>query len=282
MFHDDEVPLRSAKKMVRQLRAASDRLCRNDFLSSMYTTDSNDAEMIVDYTDSTDDKNDGSDSRMLLDQYDALYDRMVLEENDDEVENSSVAYSDAVVDAPVDDSYLNNSNDTNSNDDENNSAANDVTHGPPGKKDIATALALFRHRHKLSKSCINDLCDLLRLFGVINVPSDFRSIEKILMKNEENILQGQSYIVCSQCGNKGTSLTNCDSVQCKSNTGFMLTPTTLCTFKLFPQIKSILERHNTIPEPDGTTSATSDIQEGERWNNLEEVQPFDLDYLYGD
>ncbi|CAF3905331.1 unnamed protein product, partial [Rotaria sp. Silwood1] len=106
------------------------------------------------------------------------------------------------------------------------------------------------------------------LFGVINVPSDFRSIEKILMKNEENILQGQSYIVCSQCGNKGTSLTNCESVQCKSNTGFMSTPTTLCTFKLFPQIRSILERHNTIPEPDGTISSISDIREGEVCRNI--------------
>ncbi|CAF3636895.1 unnamed protein product, partial [Rotaria sp. Silwood2] len=65
----------------------------------------------------------------------------------------------------------------------------------------------------MSKSCTNDLCDLLRLLGVINVPSDFRSIEKVLMKNQENTLQGQCYIVCSQCGNKGTSLSNCENVQ---------------------------------------------------------------------
>lgn len=43
---------------------------------------------------------------------------------------------------------------------------------PSDIKQIAIAQALFRHRHKLSKSCINDLCDLLRPLGVANVPTD--------------------------------------------------------------------------------------------------------------
>ena len=35
MFHDDEIPLHSAKNIVRRLRAANDRLSRNNFLSSV-------------------------------------------------------------------------------------------------------------------------------------------------------------------------------------------------------------------------------------------------------
>ena len=44
MDQDDEYPLRSAKPIVRQLRAASDRLARNSLLSSIHPIDSNDVE----------------------------------------------------------------------------------------------------------------------------------------------------------------------------------------------------------------------------------------------
>ncbi|CAF3312504.1 unnamed protein product [Rotaria socialis] len=37
----------------------------------------------------------------------------------------------------------------------------------PDARQISIALALFRHRHSLSKSCINDLCELLRYLGAI-------------------------------------------------------------------------------------------------------------------
>ena len=59
----------------------------------------------------------------------------------------------------------------------------------PNAKQISISLALFRHRHNLSKSCANHLCDLLRCLGVQNVPSDFRCIERNIIQKEEKILQ---------------------------------------------------------------------------------------------
>ncbi|CAF4354168.1 unnamed protein product, partial [Rotaria socialis] len=53
----------------------------------------------------------------------------------------------------------------------------------PDARQISIALALFRHRHSLSKSCINDLCELLRYLGVKGVPTDFRSIERNILQN---------------------------------------------------------------------------------------------------
>ena len=44
MFHDDEVPLHSAKHIVRRLRAANDRLSRNNFLSTVFFYESTDAQ----------------------------------------------------------------------------------------------------------------------------------------------------------------------------------------------------------------------------------------------
>ena len=112
-----------------------------------------------------------------------------------------------------------------------NFAFNDSTPSLPSIEEISAVLALFRHRHKLSKSCINDLCNLLRSCEVINVPSDFCLIEKVLLQNQENVLQGRKYFVSSKCSNKGINTLKCDNIHCEFNSGFLSTPTTLCTYK---------------------------------------------------
>ncbi|CAF3780851.1 unnamed protein product [Rotaria socialis] len=251
MFHDDEVPLRSAKNIARQLRDAKGRHSRNQFLSSLPPDVSNDVPMIEEYTDET---------RYTYNEQDDL---MVVDQNDEQLESNSIVVSQIVDDVSFDtNSYLGNSEDDNSQDIQSNLLTQDIPPSSPDTREISTALALFRHRHRLSKSCINNLCDLLRSFGVANVPSDFRSIEKILIKNQENTLQGRKYIICSKCGNKGTSLSKCVDIKCERHSGFVSTPTTLCTFKLLPQVTSILDRHNIMPEPDITNTNISDIQDG--------------------
>ena len=138
----------------------------------------------------------------------------------------------------------------------------------PDTRQISTALALFRHRHHLSKSCINDLCDLLRSLGVPNVPFDFRSIERNITQNRESILKGAKFTVCPTCGTKGISSSKCENVRCRSKSGFLSTPTTLCVFKLLPQITSILERHNILPETNGDDVRIADIQQARIRRNI--------------
>ena len=130
-------------------------------------------------------------------------------------------------------------------------------------KQISTALALFRHRHKLSKACLNDLCDLLRCLGVANVPADFRAIERNILENHESVLKGKKYFICSTCGNKGVNSSKCENVKCQSSTSFKEAPTTLCSFKLLPQITSILERHKLLPEVHDNDSSITDVRDAQ-------------------
>ena len=141
---------------------------------------------------------------------------------------------------------------------------NDVQSALPNVKEISAAIALFRHRHHLTKSCINDLCDMLRLFGVKNVPADFRSIEGNLTQGQSNIFQSKKHFVCLNCGYKGTDFSKCQNENCESKTGFVSNPTTLCTFRLLPQITSILERHNVMLETNAhMNSNIIDVQDGQ-------------------
>ena len=112
------------------------------------------------------------------------------------------------------------------------------------------------------------MCDLLRSLGVQNVPADFRSVERNIVENQETVLQGKRYTFCPKCGNKGTTSSKCENVKCSLSAGFKSTPTTLCTFKLLPQIISILERHCIMPVLDDNDPKITDIQEGQIRRNL--------------
>lgn len=87
--------------------------------------------------------------------------------------------------------------------------ANNVRSSEPNIKEISTVLPLLRHRHSLSKSCINDLCNLLR------------SIERNLKQNRENTLQSQNYFVCPRCNHKCANSLKCQNENCGLSTGFV-------------------------------------------------------------
>ena len=193
-------------------------------------------------------------------------DLMIPDQNEVRSKSNLITLEHSIDDVPVVNSHLYNNNDD---DDESSQqterefVVDNNLSSPPNIKEISTALALFRHRHRLSKSCVNDLCHLLNCFGVKNVPSDFRAMERNLMQSHENILHSKKFIFCPTCGNKGNSSVKCGNKKCRSNTGFVSTPTTSCTFKLLPQIISILERHDVIPEPDvNDILRIVDVQQG--------------------
>ncbi|CAF3264910.1 unnamed protein product [Rotaria sp. Silwood2] len=220
-----------------------------------------DDNMIVEESDELDDD-------MLFEQNDESDDNMVLRQNGEQLDSDSMMLDVADQAEPVTDSYLDNGDDANVEEAELHDSTHDFASRGPNMKEISTALVLFRHRHRLSKACINDLCDLLRSFGVGNVPSDFRSIEQILHKSEETILQARTYMICSKCGNQGNNLSKCENMCCESSSGFTSSPTTLCTFKILPQITSILERHPIINKPDIVSSNMSDIQDGHMYRQI--------------
>jgi hypothetical protein len=190
----------------------------------------------------------------------------IIQEDDyeEEYKTDSVSFEDAGNNT-LDDHLSSNAY---TDDDETDPVTNIVQPSAPNIKEISIALALFRHRHRLSKSCIDDLCDLLRTLGVSNVPADFRAIQRNVTEGHENVLNGKKYLICSICGHKGTTATKCENVNCQSFTGFKETPTTLCTFKLLPQITSILERHELLSEPDDDNTRINDVQSAEIRRNV--------------
>ncbi|CAF1462164.1 unnamed protein product [Rotaria sordida] len=108
--------------------------------------------------------------------------------------------------------------------------------------EIAVLLSLFRHRHSLSKSCLTDMCRLLRLLGVPNVPVDYRSIYKLINPCGNSMFQPKLTVVCPTCHRVSMNMKKCPITHCNSHAGYVRAPTVNYTFKLREQIKSILER----------------------------------------
>ncbi|CAF1639351.1 unnamed protein product, partial [Adineta ricciae] len=261
VMNNDHFSLRSAKTSIRRLRSAATRAARNSMLASLCPKDSNEVEMADDHNSELASRNEHLHNTMM-------------QEHDEEEPICDPHSFDCLPDDSVPTDSPATKNDDPQNDDEllfdssGHRITNIVTCQVPDTKDISTALALFRHRHNLSKSCINDLCDLLRFLGVKNVPADFRSVEKSVMCSQGDVLQSKKHILCSECGNKGTNSFKCETVSCKSSTGFASTPTTICTFKLLPQAIAILDRCNLMNEPDDDRSRVCDVQEGEVRRNI--------------
>ncbi|CAF4872340.1 unnamed protein product, partial [Rotaria sp. Silwood1] len=108
--------------------------------------------------------------------------------------------------------------------------------------EIAVLLSLFRHRHSLSKSCLSDMCRLLRLLGVPNVPVDYRSIYKLINPCGNSMFQPKLTVICPTCHRVSMNMKKCPITHCTSHAGYIRAPTVNYTFKLRKQIESILER----------------------------------------
>ncbi|CAF1108531.1 unnamed protein product [Rotaria magnacalcarata] len=241
---DNEIPLHSVKSLVRRLKNSNDRVSRNADVFSMDHSSTKDAEVM----------NNGYHNDYL--QVDEI-DDVTMQEQNEELSSSSTTSEDPIDYAPgtnLSSMMSDDDHETNSYQRAQDPVSDNVQSFLPDVRQILSAFALFRHRHSLSKSCIDDLCELLRYLGVKGVPTDFRSIERNILQNQQNILQSKKYTVCSKCGNKGNITSKCENVKCESRTDFQSTSTTLCILKLLSQITSISERQAILPEPDNDFS----------------------------
>ncbi|UJR19820.1 hypothetical protein I4U23_022953 [Adineta vaga] len=217
MHGNNECPLRPAKAIARQLRAATERLARNNLLSTIISIDPHDIEINVNHNTEPDDINDLADNSIMVDGDEA------------QMQTDSIMRDDTVV---VDYPYLDDDNDIDD----------------------------IQNEHAEDQCTVND--------AQSSIPN-FRTIEKYLIKKQENILQSKKVFVCPQCSYRGTSSSKCENESCNLKTGFHSTPTTLCTFRLLPQIISILERHTILPECNGKYHlGVSDVQESHIRRNI--------------
>ncbi|CAF2786794.1 unnamed protein product [Rotaria sp. Silwood2] len=138
----------------------------------------------------------------------------------------------------------------------------------PSSTELAVLLSYFRHRHKITKSCLTDLCKLLRRLGIKNAPVDCRAIGKILAKDEESSVTGKMFMICSKCYTKGTNPDKCENKACTDYQHFSITPTSLITFKLLPQITSILERQPVDAFISSSSNQLTDITNTSAYKSL--------------
>ncbi|CAF3250418.1 unnamed protein product, partial [Rotaria sp. Silwood2] len=97
------------------------------------------------------------------------------------------------------------------------------TQQPPNATELSVILIFVWRKHSMSKAAVNDICRILNVFNVPNMPKDFRGV----MSKSLN---------ASKCNIKG----------CQSASSYVRTPTSVSTFRILPQIIAILERENLV------------------------------------
>ncbi len=116
----------------------------------------------------------------------------------------------------------------------------------PNATELSIMLFFTCKRHNISKAGANDICRIINMFNIPNMPKDFRGVMAHLKRNNPTLLEGNQYFICPSCGNKCASASKCSLTRCQSSTSTVRTPTSVFVFSLVPQIRSILERETLV------------------------------------
>ena len=137
----------------------------------------------------------------------------------------------------------------------------------PNATELSVMLFFTWKRHNISKAAANDICRIINVFNIPNMPKDFRGIMKHLKGNNRTLLEGNQSFVCPSCGNKCISASKCSFIGCKSPRSTVKAPTQVYVFPLVPQICSILERE-TIVKSTFTSNEFDDISTSQRYQEI--------------
>ncbi|CAF3879337.1 unnamed protein product, partial [Rotaria sp. Silwood1] len=116
----------------------------------------------------------------------------------------------------------------------------------PDATELSVMLFFTWKRHNISKAAANDICRIINMFNIPNMPKDFRAVMRHLKKNNPTLLEGNHFFICPSCGNKCGNASKCNLTRCQSSNSLVRTPTSVVVFPLAPQICSILERESLI------------------------------------
>ncbi|CAF1662541.1 unnamed protein product, partial [Adineta ricciae] len=133
----------------------------------------------------------------------------------------------------------------------------------PDATELSVMLFLFWKRHNISKAAANDICRIINMFNVPNMPKDFRSVMNYLKRNNPILLEGNHSFICSSCGNRCANASKCDSTRCQSSNLSVQHSTSVIVFPLASQICSILERE-TLIMPTFESNFCDDISNSQR------------------
>ncbi|UJR24863.1 hypothetical protein I4U23_006232 [Adineta vaga] len=101
-------------------------------------------------------------------------------------------------------------------------------------------------RHSISKAAANDICRIINMLNIPNMPKNFCRVMKHLKRNSPTLLDGNQSFVCPLWGNKCTSASKCNLMRCQPITVAAPVPTSVFVLPLVPPICSILERETLV------------------------------------
>ncbi|CAF1005709.1 unnamed protein product [Rotaria magnacalcarata] len=116
----------------------------------------------------------------------------------------------------------------------------------PNATELSVMLFFTWKRHNISKAAANDICRIINMFNIPNMPKDFRAVMKHLKRNNPTLLGGDQFFLCPSCGNKCVNGSKCDLTRCQPSNSSVRTSISVVVFPLAPQIRSILERETVI------------------------------------
>ena len=111
---------------------------------------------------------------------------------------------------------------------------------------MATALILLKARHKLSNSCVTDLCRLLRLLKVADAPKSYAHILRIFDDETSTKKESTMIHICTECNQPCTDSSHCDDPDCGQHHFFDRSPLQFLHMPVLPQIRDILSRSQNL------------------------------------
>ena len=116
----------------------------------------------------------------------------------------------------------------------------------PTEREMATALVLLKARHKLSNSCVTDICHFLRLLKVPDAPKSYSHILRLF--NDESSTKKESTMIhiCTECSQPCMDLSHCDNTDCGQHQFFNQSPLQFLHMPILPQIRDILSRSQNL------------------------------------
>ncbi|CAF3322543.1 unnamed protein product [Rotaria sp. Silwood2] len=134
--------------------------------------------------------------------------------------------------------------------------------------EIAVLLVFIRQKHRLTLSCLNSICRLLRLLAVKNAPTNSNSVKKLISKRTSKFFYSKKDVICPSCHGVSENSRFCPNSSCKSRHVYERTPTTNLTFQIQPQICSILARNHKLLKPSLDLSRISDIVDSSSYRHI--------------
>ncbi|CAF1609086.1 unnamed protein product, partial [Didymodactylos carnosus] len=140
---------------------------------------------------------------------------------------------------------------------------------PFTKSALSTGLMLLKARHRLTRSCVTDICRLMSNCRVPNTPLSYQVVKYTLEQDMIDELDTETYYICTSCYHASKRRESCANEKCHENNLFEKPPSSFYTFCVRHQIEHILRNLNVqLNIRPQKNSSMIDISDGDFYQNI--------------